>query len=136
MKVTVIFAAFITLLTSLPASAGPEARLKLGSVRLADAKDRDTIHLPPCNGSSNKKVNKLSFKVQAYAAEVDSLKVIFQNGDHQLFAVKSHFLPNSSSRWLDLNGENRCIAKIVVKGDSDTRFVRPGKQAKMTFFAR
>ena len=94
--------------------------VKFGHVFLKDAKDRDAIVLPACKVSSNKRVSKLGFRVKRYNAEIDHLKVVFHNGDQQVLNVKDHFKRNSTSRWIDLNGDQRCIAKIVVKGDTDT----------------
>ena len=136
MKLSVLFAPVFVVFASLPAMAAPQVGVRLGSVQLHDVKDRDVVSLPACKGSSNQKVSKLSFKVSRYTAEIDSLKVVYQNGDHDVLKVKSHFLPNSTSRWIDLEGDKRCIAKIVVKGDTDTRRFRPRKQAKITFFGR
>ena len=136
MKKTVLFASLLTVFASLPASAGVKSGVRLGSVQLADAKDRDVIVVPPCKVSSNDKINEISFKVKGYGAEIDHLKVVYQNGDKQTLNVKNHFKVDSSSRWIDLNGKNRCIAKIVVTGDTNTRFFRPGKQAKVVFYGR
>ena len=134
MKKTVLVATLFALFSSLPASAGPQVGVKLGSVQLTDAKDKDVVILPPCKVSSNRKVSKLSLRVTRYSAEIDSLKVVYQNGDKQMLSVKDHFAPNATSRWIDLEGDARCISKIVVKGDTNSRLFRPGKQAKITFF--
>ena len=136
MKKTVLIATLFSLFSAMPASAGVSNGAKLGSVQLTDAKDKDVVVLPPCKVSSNRKVKKLAVKVTRFSAEIDSLKVVYQNGDKQTLNVKDHFAPNSTSRWIDLNGDARCISKIVVKGDTNTRFFRPGKQAKVTFFGR
>ena len=136
MKKTLLCATLFALFSALPASASVKSGVKLGQVHLADVKDRDTIVLPHCRVSSNKKISKIGFRVTKYAAEIDHMKLVFHNGEKQTLNVKDHFSRNSTSRWIDLKGDNRCIAKIVVKGDTDTVLRRPGKQAKVAFFGK
>ncbi|MEE2744480.1 MAG: hypothetical protein VYD54_11255 [Bdellovibrionota bacterium] len=109
----------------------------LGSVSLTDRKDVDVIHLRSCRTRSNRPVSQIKLKVKKVPAEIDRLKVIFQNGGQQEIYVRDHFKPFSESRWIDLRGQRRCIKKIIVRGDADT-WRRTGfrKQAKVLFFGR
>ena len=136
MKVSRLFASILTISLLVPSVANATPGKKVGSVHLADRKDRDVVVLPPCSVSKNKRADDISFRVTKYGAEIDHFKVVFQNGEQQVMSVKDHFRVNSSSRWINLKGDNRCIQRIIVKGDTDTRRFRPGKQAKITFFTR
>jgi hypothetical protein len=112
-----------------PTGAKPVAAgTKLGQVRLTDAKDRDVISLPACKDSSNFKVNKIRLKVMEHPVEIDRFKVVYHNNEEQLLSVKDQFKANTVSRWIDLNGPARCIAKIIIIGDTQSIGRRPGKQ--------
>jgi len=116
------------------ATASPEIGVRLGTVSLTDSKDRDIVHLAPCSDSSNLRVSRIKFTVNAYPAQVDSLKVVYRNGGVDTLTVKNHFAVDSGSRWIDLKGNQRCISRIIVHGDTDTAAIRPGRQAKVTFY--
>ena len=62
------------------------------------------------------------------------LKVEFQNGQRQELKVKDHFKKNTSSRWIDLKGNKRCIKKIIVVGDTDTPRYAPKKRSNLKFY--
>jgi hypothetical protein len=112
------------------------AKVKLGAINLMDAKDRDVVTLQACRSSDNVAVTKLQLAVTRYQAEIDRLKVVYHNGQEQVLQVRDTFKPDTTSRWIDLSGEARCIQKIVVIGDSDTRGHRPGKQAHVVFWGQ
>ncbi len=109
---------------------------KLGSVRLADNTDRDVITLPRCKDSPNPLVSSLRLTVSEHPAEINLLMVEFQNGEKTQLDVKDHFKAGGSSRWLDMPGDKRCVARIVVVGDADTARKTPKKQAKVTFYGK
>ncbi len=130
---------FLVLLAALFAAA-PVARaaevVRLGSVTLTDQKDRDVVVLPPCDTLANDKVTAIRVEVRRFPAEIDRLRVVFQNGQSQELALREHLKPGTTSRWIDLKGEARCIERIVVLGDTDTPGRRPGKQAQLVFWGR
>jgi hypothetical protein len=134
MRMLALVFSLSTVLFSVGAQAGVQVGDRLGAVHLNDAKDRDVIVLPACKVSKNSKARKISFTVDKFPAEIDKLKVVFQNGEQQELVVKDHFRANSRSRWMNLNGDARCISKIVVKGDTDTPLPRPNRRAKITFY--
>ena len=109
-------------------------RVRLGAIQLMDQKDRDVVTLAACKTSSNKKVSKLQLSVERYTAEINKLKVVYHNGEHQLLTVKQNFRPGTTSRWIDLNGNARCINKIIIVGDTNTRRRTNRRQAKVTFW--
>jgi len=109
-------------------------KIQLGSVNLTDAKDRDVVNLQPCASSNNRAVTKLQVVASRYQAEIDRLKVVYQNGEEQVLQVRDTFKVGVPSRWIDLSGTARCIDKIIVIGDTNTRGLRPGKQSHVTFY--
>ena len=115
---------FLTLLNVLPSHAEPTA-IRLGAVQVAERTDKDVIKLPPCGSSNNQKVNSIQIQVHKKPVQVDKLKVVFHNDQHQEFSVKKHLKAGESSRWLDLKGEARCIKKVVFIGDTDSRRFKP-----------
>jgi len=122
--------------TAQGASAASKSGVRVGSVQMTDVKGKDVVVLPPCKRSRNQKVSQLAFNVSRAPVEIDVLDVVYYNGERETLRVKDHFHVNSSSRWMDLKGSSRCIAKIVVKGDADTALFRPEKQAKISFVAK
>ncbi len=119
-----------------PEKAKASGGTKLGQVRLAETTDRDVITLPPCKTSGNPRVSSLRFTVSEYGAEINRLVVEFQNGQREELHVKDNFTAGSSSRWLDMPGDKRCIAKIIVVGDANTARKAPKKQSKLTFYGK
>ena len=126
----------VAVASSNSAFAAAKSGVHIGSVKLTESKDRDVIVLPSCRTKRNQKVSELAINVTRAPAEIDTLKVVYYNGEHQTLNVKDHFKVNSSSRWIDLNGSQRCIAKIIVKGDADTALFRPKKQSKVSLIVR
>jgi hypothetical protein len=116
------------------AHAAQAGKVQLGSVNLMDAKDRDVVNLQPCKTSNNRPVTKLQMVVTRYQAEIDRLKVVYQNGEDQVLSVRDVFKAGTTSRWIDLSGNARCIDKIIVLGDTNTRGKKPLKQAHVTFW--
>lgn len=114
--------------------AQAQSGVELGSVRLADAKDADVVLLGPCASTSNTPVTKLGVRVTKHEAEINRLVVTYYDGQKQELNVRSRFKPGTESRWIDLNGEARCIKKIRIVGDTNSLGWRPGKQARVTFY--
>ncbi len=130
-----LLAALLLPLGALPGAAEAVPH-ELGSVLLRDGKDRDVVRLPACRDSSNRLVRELRLVVSRYPAEIDRLRVEFQNGGTQELLVRERFDAGTVSRWIDLRGPRRCIARIVILGDSDTIGWRPGRRARVTFLGR
>lgn len=107
---------------------GASTNLVLGSVQVGDRTNKEVINLPKCNGRQNIKVNSIQIRVKKKPVQVDRLKVVFHNGQQQELNVKKHFKVGDNSKWLDLNGEARCIKKIVFVGDTDTRKINSKKK--------
>ena len=119
--------------TAAYASFGAKS-IMLGSTSLTDRTDRDFLVLPRCAGSRNKPVSHVKLAIKQYPAQIDYLKVVFQNGQKQQLAVKLHYRAGESTRWIDLIGPKRCLRKIVIVGDTDTFYNRPLAQAKVVVY--
>ncbi len=117
-----------------PAEASQSVRL--GTVTLSDATERDEVNLPPCESSPNVKVTALKVEVKKFDAQIDLLRIVYQNGQKEELELRNHLDAGTSSRWLDLKGEARCIKRIVIVGDTDTARRAPKKQAVVTFHGR
>ena len=109
-------------------------RVLLGTVSLLDQKDRDVVTLAPCKTSNNKKISKIQLEIKRYNAEINKLKVVYHNGESQLLTVRQNFKAGTTSRWIDLNGAARCVNKIIVIGDTNTRRRTNRRQSKVTFW--
>ena len=117
-----------------PSPVTQSERIKLGTVSLMDTKDKDVVNLPACRSSSNKPVTRLQVQVAAFDAEIDRLNVQFHNGENQNLSVREKFKAGSTSRWIDLSGNARCIKKIIILGDTDTRRRTNRLQSRITFW--
>ena len=126
----------VTVATIFSGTAFADGAIRLGEVHLKDGTDRDVINLPTCQDSNNTPIVALKFKVNKFDAQVDHLKVVFQNGDEQKLPVKKHFEEGQTSRWIDIDGDARCVDKIIIVGDTDTWKKRPKKQAQIAFWGR
>lgn len=129
----------LMVLIAMTFSLGAQARrgFLLGAVSLTDRKDVDVIHLRSCRSRSNRRVSQIKLKVKNVPAEIDRLKIKFQNGGTQEIYVRNHFRAQGESRWISLRGHKRCIKKIVVRGDADTwRRTGRRRQARVLFFGR
>jgi len=119
-----------------PAATPPEEGTLLGRVRLSDQLDRDVVALPKCPSPGNHPVSSVRVTVHEFPADLDRIKVVFGNGDSQMVEVKRHFIDGASSAWKDLPGKARCIAKIVIVGDTNSIGFRPGEQALVSFYGK
>jgi hypothetical protein len=126
----------VMLLAVLGSTSAWAAPLKLGETDLRDAKDWDRVDLPPCDGARNVPVTALGLRVTRHPAEINRLKVEFYNGQTEELEVRHRFAPGSTSRWIDLPGEARCVKSIRIVGDAQTLGWRPGAQAHVAFWAR
>lgn len=121
----------------------------LGTTKIDETTDRDVLNLPACFSTyyigrgripvrvatgMNKPVSHLKLFVRQYPVQIDRLRVQFHNGQFQELQVKDHFKKNTSSRWIDLKGDKRCIKKIIVVGDTDTPRYAPNKRANLKFY--
>ena len=72
----------------------------------------------PCPSYQNPPVHALQLRMARGRANIEYFAVKFGNGENQQFQVRNIFEPNSTSRVLDLNGNDRCVNQVVVIGNS------------------
>jgi hypothetical protein len=108
----------------------------LGRIVLSDHPERDVLDLPACGTDGNHLVREMRLAVAEHVAEIDRVKLVFENGGETIVDVRHRFEPGESSVWKELPGEARCIDKIIVLGDANTIGRTPGKQAVVKFFGR
>lgn len=108
----------------------------LGRVRLTAALDHDVVVLAKCPSPGNKAVTHLRLAVHDFPADLDQVKVVFQDGQETLLDFHKHFVNGESSLWKDLPGDARCISRIVIVGDTKSIGFQPGAQALIDFYGR
>jgi len=131
----------VALFVAIPALAEPveadeDGAHLLGKLRLSDHPERDVIDLPACPEGGNVPVREVRLGVHDYRAEIDRVRLVFENGTDATVEVRHVFEPGERSVWKELPGDARCIDKIVVLGDANTVGRKPGKQAEVRFFGR
>lgn len=119
-----------------PTAGGGAADGVLGTMTLSDQPDRDVLRLPPCGTRGNKPVNQLKIRIDDHPAEINRVRVVFENGSEVNVPVNRVLPAGTVSEWRDLPGDKRCIDRIVVVGDTESVGFRPGKQARVTFLGR
>lgn len=92
----------------------------LGRVFLERGHDTDVIHLPRCQQSANKFVGQVRLVVPRDSANINSVRVVFQNNRWQDLRIRPNYRPGSATRWIDLQGpfDARCIKRIHISGRS------------------
>jgi Protein of unknown function (DUF2541) len=96
----------------------------LGQTRLSYSEnDRDIIRLGTC--PPNQRINSLKVAVTQGNADIKLLRVRFGNNQTEDLRVRSRLNQGSETRWIDLNGNKRCVTAIVVVGDTINSSSRP-----------
>jgi hypothetical protein len=110
-----LFSLFALLSTFTSAyAAGP---MFLGQTPITNMEDRDVIHVNSC-GRLGQGVSSVMIQVRGDAVRVDRLVAVFGNGQRQVLEVRQYFNPGTGSRWIGLNGGNRCLQSLRVVGQS------------------
>jgi hypothetical protein len=92
----------------------------LGAAVLTGIPDRDIINVPGiCPSPAHPMIRSLKVTVRKHAAQIDQLDVRYGNGIWEPLDVRQHFAPETSSRWIDLRGDNRCVDAIKIVGRAD-----------------
>lgn len=102
-----------------PAMAG-QVRYFGETILAYSENDVDHIQVPgACGTVYNPMVTKLKVRMTLGSGEIEALAVEYGNGQLDFLQVREHFARGSESRWIDLNGQRRCVKKIHVIGDTD-----------------
>uniref|UniRef100_B8HV24 Uncharacterized protein n=1 Tax=Cyanothece sp. (strain PCC 7425 / ATCC 29141) TaxID=395961 RepID=B8HV24_CYAP4 len=92
----------------------------LGETPLAFAEnDREVLNL----GNCDRQPRYQAVKVRAVrgSADIKQLNLRFGDGTTQQLYVRENLNQGSETRWIDLQGNKRCITRITVVGDTDDR---------------
>jgi Protein of unknown function (DUF2541) len=101
----------------------------LGSTRLTKLEnDRDVLRFSTCRGG----IRALQIAVRGGNAELERVRVHYRNGGHEDLELRQRIAKGGQSRWIDLNGGDRCIEAIAVIGDTENS----RKQANIKIFGR
>lgn len=109
-----LLAALFLLTAAAPSDAGLAKWKMLGSRTVNYKLDKDQITVTFKKGT----FNAVKFKVKRGGLNMHRCTIYFANGDRQNVALKRNYSPNSSSRTIDLQGNNRVISKVVFWYDS------------------
>ncbi|MEQ1876605.1 MAG: hypothetical protein ABL958_08160 [Bdellovibrionia bacterium] len=95
----------------------------LGQVYLGITRSQVQLNTRTCAQNARGRVEAIRFHVVNAGAEIDSIMVQFGNGQWDSFNLgHRHFRPGQSSQWLNLRGNDRCVRRIVIVGDTDNEF--------------
>jgi hypothetical protein len=98
-------------------SPNPARWEKLGDRKINFALDRDEIPV----GSYEGFFDALQIKVRLGAINMSKMVVYFGNGETKEIELRNNFTAGSSSRVIDLPGNNRIITKVVFWYDTRNR---------------
>ena len=103
---------------------GPQIH-RLTRVKLGEQTERETKFLPSCKTDDNFRVSQVRVVVKDHPAEINKVRIQFQNGNDQIFHVNKHLDVGQMSPWVDLDGGSRCIKRVTFVGDADTIGYKP-----------
>lgn len=122
----------VALSVAAPVMTGDSARL-LGSTHLAKhEKDVDVIRLPPCGRRMKMRIHEVRVRAVHGQAEIETLWVRFQDGTKQSLPVRQRLAKGEDTRWIDLEGGERCVREIGVVGDTELSY----DQTRLDFYGR
>jgi hypothetical protein len=105
----------------------------LGRVRLSfSERDLDIIRVANrCGNGSQNGFRAIRLVVDRADADIEGLFVQYGNGRTERLAVRQRFREGSSSRYIDLAGNRRCLTGIAIVGDTRNR---ENRQARVRVF--
>lgn len=111
-----------------------ETKFLLGFVSLADNRDVDIVNLPECRDSYNERATHVQIEVLKYDANLDSIRLTYQNGEVEYLRLGRFYNAGSRTQWVNLMGEARCVKSIRVTGESVTPGDEPFKQSQVLVY--
>ena len=97
----------------------------LTRIKLGEQTKKETKFLPSCKTDDNFRVSQIRVVVKNHPAEINKVRIQFQNGNDQFFNVNKHLSVGQMSPWVDLEGGSRCIKRVTFVGDADTVGYKP-----------
>lgn len=108
----------------------------LTQVKLGEQTERETKFLPSCKTDDNFRVSQIRVVVKNHPAEINKVRIQFQNGNDQVFNVNKHLTVGQMSPWVDLDGGSRCIKRVTFVGDADTIGYKPNARSTIVVQGR
>jgi len=103
----------------------------LGTTRLSFREnDLDSISINSCPKPT---YNTIQLRAKGGDVDIRSLYVKYGNGQVERLRVAQNIRQGGRNRWIDLNGNRRCIREIVILGDTDNT---SNRRAKVEFLGR
>jgi Protein of unknown function (DUF2541) len=122
----------VCFLSSFPLPTLAEKRHLLGETVLTYAEnDRDVLYLGKCPPHDS--IRSIKIRATRGAADIELLRVKFQNGESQDLSVRENLPQGKESRWIDLRGKKRCVTSVTIMGDTDNR---SNKRAMLQVFGK
>ncbi|NJK34595.1 MAG: DUF2541 family protein [Oscillatoriales cyanobacterium SM2_2_1] len=106
----------------------------LGRVRLSySERDLDIIRVQnTCRNPNRDGFRAIRLVVDRGDADIQGLFVQYGNGRREQLPVRQRFRSGSSSRYIDLKGNQRCLVAIAILGDTNN--LRSRQQARVRVF--
>jgi hypothetical protein len=103
----------------------------LGATRLSFREnDLDSININSCPKPA---FNAIQLRAKAGAVDIKRLYIRYGNGEIDRPSVAENIRQGGRTRWINLNGNRRCIKQIAILGDTDNFSSR---QARVEFWGR
>ncbi len=122
------FGVALSIMVGLGGSAWAQQGALLGARTVADLSETDVIAVP--GGQS---FSSIRLCVAQRAVRFRDLDIVFANGASQDASVQRRINAGECTRWIDLAGQRRNIARIVMRYDTLNNV---GMQAIVTAFGR
>ncbi|MBK6726209.1 MAG: DUF2541 family protein [Xanthomonadales bacterium] len=101
---------------AVPGAAVADAERLLGSTRLTKIEnDTDVIRFKKCRRG----INAVQLRVERGQVEIEKLWVRYAKGGVEYLNVRDRIGQGGHSRWIDLNGGERCLKAVGVIGDTE-----------------
>jgi Protein of unknown function (DUF2541) len=73
------------------------------------------LHFQRCRGD----IHSVQIRSKRGQIEVERLWLRYANGERESLNIRDRIAQGGASRWIDLNGGNRCVAEIGIIGDTE-----------------
>ncbi|MGB4988131.1 MAG: hypothetical protein WBO10_02765 [Pyrinomonadaceae bacterium] len=128
LKKFIVISSVLVVLMAGASALSAQNWVNLGSKEVKDRSEQDTWHLGPGKGQ----FRRLKLTVQKKPVRFYKLEVTYVNGEKENFEIRNLISAGGSTRALDLNGNDRYIAKVDVWYEAAT--VRRGSRSQVTLF--
>jgi hypothetical protein len=103
----------------------------LGTTRLSFREnDLDSININSCPKPA---YTSIQLRAKAGAVDIKRLYIRYGNGEIERPRIAENIRQGDRTRWINLNGNRRCIKQIAILGDTDNSSAR---RARVEFWGR